>query len=458
MRGGRGPWTLVGALGLVALAGCREATPPAERSTERPAVTVRVHTARPETVPIEREVPGTVRARSTTVIASTLQGYVAEVRVREGSRVAAGDLLVRLGDAEVSAQVARAEAARQGAVAARDEAGQALAEGRAREAEAAAALAEARSGLEGLGRAVEEAAAALASAESQAALAATTLGRYRQMFEERALSQQEYDEVVARDRTARAEVQRARARLEGARAALAQHRSRVLGAEHAGDAARLRIEGLARRVEGAEARIREAEAEGRRARTQLGYTRITAPGPGVVVEKTVEVGELAAPGRALLRLDDPSGYRLEVPVASAQAAQVRVGQPVEVRIDALGDGPRPGRVGEVVPEADPTTRTVTVKVDLPPTPGLRSGLYGTARVELGRAERLRVPVAAVVERGQLTGVYVVDDQRVARWRLVTLGPRRDDRVEVLSGLATGAAVVVDGVGRVADGTRVEVRP
>jgi RND family efflux transporter MFP subunit len=304
---------------------------------------------------------------------------------------------------------------------------------------------------------VEEAAAALAAAESQAALAQTTLGRFRQMYEERALSQQEYDEVVARERTARAEAGRARARLEVARAALEQHRSRISGAEHAVEAARLRTEGLARRMQGADARIREAEAESRRARVGLGHTRIAAPGPGVVVEKTVEVGELATPGRALLRVDDPSGYRLEVPLASEQAARVRPGHPVEVRVDALGDGRLAGRVGEIVPEADPATRTVMVKVDLPPSPGLRSGLYGTARVELGRAERLRVAAGAVVERGQLSGVYVVDEHRVARWRLVTLGGRRDDRVEVLSGLAPGDAVVVDGASRIADGTRVEAR-
>jgi RND family efflux transporter MFP subunit len=210
-------------------------------------------------------------------------------------------------------------------------------------------------------------------------------------------------------------------------------------------------------MQGADARIREAEAESRRARVELGHTRIVAPGPGVVVERTVEVGELATPGRALLRVDDPSGYRLEVPLASEQAARIPPGHPVEVRVDALGDGRLLGRVGEIVPEADPATRTVMVKVDLPPSPGLRSGLYGTARVELGRAERLRVPAGAVVERGQLSGVYVVDEHRVARWRLVTLGGRRDDRVEVLSGLAPGDAVVVDGVSRMADGTRVEAR-
>jgi multidrug efflux pump subunit AcrA (membrane-fusion protein) len=455
----RSACAVVGALGLVAaLAGCREAEPPAERPAGSPAIPVRVHTVRPETVPLEAVVPGTVRARTTTVITSTLQGYVAEVRVREGSRVAAGDLLVRLDEAEVAAQVAQAEAARQAAVATRDEAVQALGEARVRAAEADAVLAETRSGLEGRRQAVAEAEAAQAAAESQATLARATLGRYRQMFEERALSQQEFDEVVARARTAEAEAARARARLDGSRVALEQHGSRVTGTARAVEAARLRTEGLARRVGGAEARIREAEAEARRARARLGYARITAPGPGVVVEKTVEVGELATPGRVLLRLDDPSAYRLEVPLPSAEVARMRVGQSVEARVDDLGDRPLPGRVAEILPQADPATRTVTVKVDLPPAPGLRSGLYGTARVEVGRAERLHVPAGAVVERGQLNGVYVVDRAGVARWRLVTLGSRRDDRIEVLSGLVVGDAVVVDGVPRIAEGTRVEVRP
>lgn len=457
MRNARAARAHVGILGLLVVAGCGESAPPVERAADTPAVSARVEKVRLESVPVEAEAAGTVRARTTTVITSTLQGYVAEVRVREGSRVMSGDLLVRLDDAEASAQVARAEAAREAAVAARDETSQALAEARTREAEAGAALAEARSGLEGLRRGVEEAEAALAAAESQAALAQTTLGRFRRMYEERALSQQEYDEVVARDRTARAEAQRARARLEGTRVALEQHRSRISAAEHAVEGARLRAEGLVRRMQGADARIREAEAEGRRARAQLGHTRIAAPGPGVIVEKTVEVGELATPGRALLRVDDPSSYRLEVPFVPEQAAQVRPGHPVEVRVDALGNAALHGRVGEIVPEADPATRTVMVKVDLPPSPGLRSGLYGTARVELGRAERLRVPAGAVIERGQLSGVYVVDEQRVARWRLVTLGGRRDDRVEVLSGLAPGDAVVVDDTSRIADGTRVEAR-
>jgi len=422
-------------------------------------VPVKVAAARLEPVPLAIEATGTVRARVSTVIASTVQGFVAEVRVREGARVVAGDLLVRLQDAEAGAGLARAEAARQAAIHARDEAVQGRGEARSGEAAARAALAESRSALDALDRAVDEAVAGRAAAESQATLAQSTLARYRQMYEAQALAPQEYDEVVARERTARVELERASARVALARATLAQQRGRIAQAEAMAESAGIRVRTQESRIEAASARVREAEADVARARTQQGYTRIVAPGPGLVVEKLVEVGELAAPGKPLLRLDDPSGYRLEVALASTEAGKVTPGQAAEVRVDGLGDRTLAGTVDEIVPAADPATRTVTVKIALPAGAGgagLRSGLFGRARLMAGRAESLLVPVAAVVERGQLTNVFVVDRDRVARLRLVTLGRRHGDRVEVLSGLAPDEEVAVEGLDRLADGARVAV--
>jgi multidrug efflux pump subunit AcrA (membrane-fusion protein) len=80
------------------------------------------------------------------------------------------------------------------------------------------------------------------------------------------------------------------------------------------------------------------------------------------------------------------------------------------------------------------------------------------RVPIGEAQALLAPAAAVAERGQLTSVYVVDGGGVARLRLVTLGRRLGERVEVLSGLAAGEPVVVEGVARLRDGIRVTVAP
>jgi RND family efflux transporter MFP subunit len=445
------------ALGLLGIAGCgRGESPPGP--AEAPAIPVRVATVADQRVPVEVEAVGTVRARTTTVITSHERAYVVEVRVREGSRVAAGDLLVRLDPADAGARLGEAEAALAAAGHAHEAAIQAEAESRAREAEARAAVAEAQGGLEAARRAVAEAEAGLAAAETQAALAEATLGRYRQIYAERALSRQEYEEVQARAGTARAEADRARARVEGARAALRQSQARPERAAQSLEAVRAQGQALASRTRAAQARVREAEAGRERARVELGYTRLAAPGPGIVVAKSVEVGELAAPGKPLLTVDDPSSYRLEVQMASGDAGRTRVGQVVEARVDALGGEPFRGAVVEIVPAADPVTRTVTVKVELPPRPGLRSGLYGTVRVPVGETTARLAPAAAAIERGQLVSVYVIDDQAVARLRLVTLGRRFDDRVEVLSGLAAGESVVVEGADRLHDGARVKVAP
>lgn len=444
-------------LGLGALVGCGESKPP-QREAAPPAVAVRTITVEPTSVPVEVEAVGTVRASITTMITANLTAHVVEVRVREGSRVAAGDLLVRLDEADLRAQRARAEATRDTARLAREELRDALAEARARVDEARAGLDGAAGGVEGAQGAIAEAEAAVAAAEAQATLAGATLARYRQMFEERALAPQEYDEVVARDRTARAELDRARARLEGARSALARERSHVAQATSAIEAARGRVQALESGARTADARIREAEAAIARVDVHLGYARVTAPGPGIVVARSVEVGELAAPGRSLLTLDHPSRYRLEAQLPSSHVAAVRPGQRVEVSIDALSSQPLAGRVVEIVPAADPATRTVTVKVEVEPVDGIRSGLYGRARFVVGRAQRVFVPAAAVVERGQLTGLYVVADDGVARLRFVTLGERRGDGVEALSGVTRGERIAVDGLGRLKDGIPVVVSP
>jgi RND family efflux transporter MFP subunit len=137
--------------------------------------------------------------------------------------------------------------------------------------------------------------------------------------------------------------------------------------------------------------------------------------------------------------------------------RVRLGQTAPVVLDALGRTVE-GRVAEMIPAADPGSRSVTVKLDLPSAAGLRSGLFGRARFPGAERNVLLVPAGALVARGQLTGLYAVDGQRVARFRLVTAGQRRGDQVEILSGLHPDERVIVEGVERVTDGATVEAAP
>ena len=133
---------------------------------------------------------------------------------------------------------------------------------------------------------------------------------------------------------------------------------------------------------------------------------------------------------------------------------VRVGERVTVEIDGLNRIVS-GLVAEVVPSVDSATRSFTVKIDLPALPGLRSGMFGRAGFAAGKRTALLVPQAAVLERGQIRSVYVIEGD-TARLRFVTLGERRNDRREVLSGLTAGERIIVVPAPLLADGARVAI--
>ena len=114
------------------------------------------------------------------------------------------------------------------------------------------------------------------------------------------------------------------------------------------------------------------------------------------------------------------------------------------------------RVSEIVPSVDAASRAYIVKIDLPAVPNLRSGMFGRARFPLGARKVVTIPPLAMVERGQLQSVFVVEDG-VARTRLVTIGERGAAAVEVLSGLSEGEKLVSPVPAGLTDGARVEVR-
>jgi RND family efflux transporter MFP subunit len=283
-------------------------------------------------VPQRVEVTGQIRAVSQATLSSRIRAVVEEVRVREGVSVSKGQILVRLDDRDLKADLARADA----------------------EAENARAH----------------------------------LHRMEQLFPEDAVSKQELDN--------------------------------------------------ARRA------FKVADAIKQAARAQLSYTVIKAPFDGVITEKKVEVGEMAAPGQPLLAMEDPRALRLEATVAEGDLKSVSRSDPMRVIVDALGPSPLQGVVAQVLPSGDPHTHTFVVKIDLPATQGLKTGMFGRMQLERGTRQTLLVPRSSVVERGELTGVFVVGADSVSRLRWIKLGQPVDGRVEVLSGLNAGERVLTDG--------------
>jgi membrane fusion protein, multidrug efflux system len=114
-------------------------------------------------------------------------------------------------------------------------------------------------------------------------------------------------------------------------------------------------------------------------------------------------------------------------------------------------------VVEIVPAADAATRSFVVKVELPVDRALRSGLFGRARFARGERSALLIPRSAVVERGQLQGIYVLDLNRIAGLRYITLGKPSAGQVEVLAGLQAGETLIVDPGSRELSGKKVESR-
>lgn len=208
-------------------------------------------------------------------------------------------------------------------------------------------------------------------------------------------------------------------------------------------------------VENASRAFKVAEANRKAALAQLSYTVVKAPFDGVITEKKVEAGELASPGQPLLKMEDPLQLRLEATVAEGDLKSIARGDKISVLIDALATQVLDGVVSQILPAGDPQTHTFMVKVDLPKTPGLKTGMFGRFQLDKGTSHTILIPATSVVERGELTSVYVVGADRVARLRWIKAGRRFDQQLEILSGVNLGERVLTDG-SRGIDGAPVQI--
>jgi len=206
----------------------------------------------------------------------------------------------------------------------------------------------------------------------------------------------------------------------------------------------------------AQSKYRIAAAAEAEAKTMLDYTLILAPFDGVITRKLADVGDIAAPGRTLLQMENPDTLRLEADVPEALIGNVKLGDKLAVRIAAVA-GEIEGTVAEMSPAADPNSRTYLVKLDLPGATGLRSGQFGRVAVPVGAASAIRVPTSAVIQRGQMELVFVVANGH-AQLRLVKTGSRIGDEIELVSGLNSGEQIVTEGVSSLTDGQPVIVKP
>jgi RND family efflux transporter MFP subunit len=240
------------------------------------------------------------------------------------------------------------------------------------------------------------------------------------LFAKRSATPQELDQAVAGLTSAEAQLASARSRAEAASAAR-------------------------------QAALATVEAD----RVSVSYAVLSAPFDGIVVNRAIDPGAMAIPGAALLTVEDPASFQLQVQLDEARAAHAAIGQVVHFRLDERNPDNRwkTARVSEVA-RIDPATHSFLVKIDFAGGPTLQSGIFGRARFT-GRAHRaLTVPASALIRRGQLTFIFRVDQAGLARLLPISTGPIDTDRVELLAGAAAGDVVVVNPPVSLSDGARV----
>ncbi len=371
--------------------------------TSQPSAVVqgaKIETVKVSSVDDYYEAVGTVRAKTTSVVAARIMGNIVNVRVREGDRVHTGQTLIEIENREAGVQIQKAQAG----------------------------VRESNDALEEAERNIRAAESAHAGARANESLAASTFNRYQTLFNRQSVSPQEFDEIRTKLEIARAERERANRVLQAARARQNQMRGR----------------------------IDQAKADVSNARIFAGYSRLASPVSGVVVARHVDVGSMAMPGAPLLTIENDATYQLEVSVEESQLNRIHLRDQARVTIEALGPQELACSVQEIVPAADSNSRSYIVKLSLPNVTGsqLRSGLYGKARFISGARQVLSVPQKAITQTGQLVSVFVVDHSGTARLRLIKTGEKIGERVEVLSGLNDGEQIVSEIFAQLKDGTRV----
>lgn len=213
-------------------------------------------------------------------------------------------------------------------------------------------------------------------------------------------------------------------------------------------------------LEEREARLRQIEGQIEALEAQLQDRVIRAPFEGVLGVRMISPGALVTTGQLITTLDDLSQIKVDFDAPSLFLSALRPGLPIEGRVDAYPNETFSGEIRTIHSRVDPVTRTVGVRALLPNEAQLlRPGLLMSIRLTKNQRSSLLIPEGAVVQRAEKSFVYEIveaDGESRAHEREVKLGTRIPGKVEVISGLADGAQVVVHGLMQIRPGQQVRV--
>ena len=340
---------------LILIAGCGSKP----ESDQAPVRNVAGKTARASLaeVPLVVTATGNLEAETSVMISTRMMGWVKEIHVVEGQRVARGDRLLSIDDTDLQAKQKQAEAG------------------------------------------ISAAEAVLANAEKMAE-------RFENLYAEKSVSRAQLDDVLTgRDQ--------AQAGLQMAKAGLAE------------------------------------------VKVHLSYLDITAPNDGVIARKMIDSGNMANPGMPLLILEQTGRVKVVAHVGEKDVSSIAAGEIVTVDVSSLEGAVYQAELARVISTANPGSRTYDVEAYLDNPDGrLKSGMFARVTIPVGTRQAILVPKEAVTQRGQLTGLWILDEDGIASLRWIRLGHPQGESIEVLSGLTGNETVVLAADQPLSEGDRV----
>jgi HlyD family secretion protein len=397
-------------------------------NVQTPAQSVTATAVKSASVNRTLKATGTVAAFEMTPVASQATGLqIKQILVDEGDLVRAGQLLVRLDDSVLQAQLTQTKAT---------------------VAETQANLSQLRAGnrSEEIERAREQvvmAQAQLKQAKSDLDLAQKRVERNQNLEAAGAIARDRLDEIINDERSKQAAYNTANAQLREAQQQLKQTET---GA---------RQEEIAQ----AAAKLAQAKAEMQVVMAQLKDTRIVAPTSGKIAERNARVGDITSTSEKLFNIIENGRLELRVKIPETQLSSIRLGQSVEITSDADSRLKLVGKVREINPIVNEESRQATLEIELPNSDSLKPGMFLRASITTAIANSLTIPMGSVLPQADGTSiVYVIQaDETVKAQQIKTGEILSDKRVEIVSGLKAGDRVVVKGAAYLKDGDKVSVK-
>jgi HlyD family secretion protein len=379
-------------------------SPHSPETTTTQAIAVSTMTLKSQSITNTLELSGSIRPVEQATLSTRVMGRITALSLESGDRFRKGDVLASIDVMDINAQTGQAQLG---------------------VAQAQAEVFRSQASLNQLESQKLEAQSALR-------LAQVTQSRMSRLQAEGAVSQSVLDD--------------ANTALEQARARVAQSEAGIRQSQAA--------------IDQTQAAVSRAELSVISSDISASYGTIIAPFDGVVVQKMAYEGEMAAPGTPLLKVENPNKLELEISVPEENLRLVRVGQSVKVQFDAVNQTIN-GTIQQIVPAANAQSRSFLVKIPLNNSSKLISGMFGRIALPLGaNRETLLVPTKALIQRGQLQGVYVVEsteEKAIAVLRWVKTGKPQNEQIEIVSGLKTGDRIITSNIIQLSDGQPVAVR-